>query len=293
MAANVFPLTLGSSNEDTRPKLGDGSDTYQGDLRMNSISASFRQRLRAPGRALLGTFVKSPSPQAIEIFGDLGFDFVIIDAEHAPLDRGTIDHLLLAAKASGIAALVRVAETSASHILSPLDSGAAGVIAPHIDSVEKARALVAESRYSKGRGFSNSPRAGGYGQKTVWQHVDQADDEVIVVGMIEDPKAVTNIEEILCVDGLDAVFIGRGDMAVALNDRQPGAPVVQEATSKVISAAKKAGKTVFLLAATPQEAAEFYAQGVGAFVISSDQGFLRTAAANALSAFTDSDSART
>lgn len=284
---------LDSGNAGTRLMLGDCSDTYQGDLRMNSTTASFRQQLRAPGRALLGTFVKSPSPQAIEILGDLGFDFVIIDAEHAPFDRGTIDHLLLAAKASGIAALVRVAETSASHILSPLDSGAAGVIAPHIDSVEKARALVAESRYSKGRGFSNSPRAGGYGQRPIWQHVDQADDEVIVVGMIEDPKAVSNIQEILDVDGLDAVFIGRGDMAVALNDREPGAPVVQEATSKVISAANKAGKTVFLLAATPQEAAEFYARGVRAFVISSDQGFLRTAAAQALSAYSDFNFART
>ncbi|MNI89243.1 alpha-dehydro-beta-deoxy-D-glucarate aldolase [compost metagenome] len=88
------------------------------------------------------------------------------------------------------------------------------------------------------------------------------------------------------------MFIGRGDMAVALNDRESGAPVVQEATSKVISAANKAGKTVFLLAATPQEASEFHARGVAAFVISSDQGFLRTAAAHALCAFTDSNSAR-
>lgn len=260
---------------------------------MNCITSNFRQQLRTPGRALLGSFIKSPSPQAIEILGDLGFDFVIIDAEHAPFDRGAIDHLLLAAKASGIAALVRVAETSASHILSPLDSGATGIIAPHIDSVEKAQALVAESRYSKGRGFSNSPRAGGYGRKAVWQHVDQADGEVIVIGMIEDPKAVSNIEEILGVEGLDAVFIGRGDMAVALNDRAPGAPIVQEATSKVISAANKAGKAVFLLAATPQEASEFHARGVAAFVISSDQGFLRAAAANALSAFTSSNSAKT
>ena len=286
---------LHSGNARIRSMLvqGGGSKNNQGNLLMNSIKASFRQQLRATDRALLGTFIKSPSPQAIEILGDLGFDFVIIDAEHAPFDRGTVDHLLLAAKASGIAALVRIAETSTSHILSPLDSGAAGVIAPHIDSVEKAKALVAESRYSKGRGFSNSPRAGGYGQRTIWQHVDQADDEVIVIGMIEDPKAVSNIDEILGVDGLDAVFIGRGDMAVALNDREPGAPVVQEATSKVISAAIKAGKAVFLLASTPQEAAEFYSRGVGAFVISSDQGFLRTAAAQALSAFADSNSART
>lgn len=260
---------------------------------MNSIKASFRQRLRTTDRAMIGTFIKSPSPQAIEILGDLGFDFVIIDAEHAPFDRGTVDHLLLAAKASGIAALVRIAETSTSHILSPLDSGAAGVIAPHIDSVEKAKALVAESRYSKGRGFSNSPRAGGYGQKSIWQHVDEADYDVIVIGMIEDPKAVSDIDEILEVEGLDAIFIGRGDMAVALNDRAPGAPAVQEATTKVISAANKAGKTVFLLASTPQEAAEFYAQGVAAFVVSSDQGFLRTAAAQALSAYTTLNSART
>jgi len=260
---------------------------------MNTITTSFRHLLKNSDRPLLGTFIKSPSPQAIEILGDLGFDFVIIDAEHAPFDKGTIDHLLLAAKASGIAALVRVAEASASHILSPLDSGASGVIAPHIDSVAKAKALVAQSRYSEGRGFSNSPRAGGYGRKSIWQHVDQADDEVVVVGMIEDPSAVANIDDILSVEGLDAVFIGRGDMAVALNDREPGAPVVQDATAKVINAARRVGKTVLLLASTPQEAKSFHALGVGAFVISSDQGFLRTGAAEALGAFTNSTSAIT
>ncbi|KGK25401.1 HpcH/HpaI aldolase family protein [Pseudomonas plecoglossicida] len=250
-------------------------------------AAGFRQQLLAGEKPLLGTFIKSPSPHATEILGALGFDFVIVDAEHAPFDRGTIDHVLLAAKASGIAALVRIQATTAHQILAPLDDGASGVVAPHINSAEQARILVAASRYSHGRGFSNSPRAGGYGARSVWEHVDASDHEVAVIAMIEDPEAVDDIDAILAVDGLDAIFIGRGDLSVALNDRSDGNPLVQEATKRVIESAQRAGKAVLLLAANPAEAVEFHSLGVNGFVLSSDQGFLRAAAMQALKAFSE------
>lgn len=253
----------------------------------------FRQRLLSSEKPLFGTFIKTPSPHATEIIGALGFDFVIIDAEHAPFDRGTIDHLLLAAKAVGVPALVRIAATTSHHILAPLDDGAAGVIAPHINSAEKASELVSASRYGLSRGFSNSPRAGGYGAQSMWQHVDQEDQNVAVIAMIEDPEAIEDIDAILAVEGLDAIFIGRGDLSVALDDRAPGAPQVQQATVQVIAAAKRANKAVFLLAANTTEAAEFYALGVNGFVLSSDQGFLRTAAMQALKAFSESCVAHT
>jgi staphyloferrin B biosynthesis citrate synthase len=251
-------------------------------------STGFRQRLLSSKEPLFGTFIKTPSPHATEIIGALGFDFVIIDAEHAPLDRGTVDHILLAAKAAGIASLVRVPATTPHHILAPLDDGAAGVVAPHISSAAKARELVDSSRYARNRGFSNSPRAGGYGERSIWEHVDAADQEISVIAMIEDPEAVEDIEAILAVDGLDAIFIGRGDMSVAMNDRLSGAPGVRLATERVIEAARQAQVAVLLLASTPAEAAEFRQLGVTGFVLSSDQGFMRAAAAQALKAFSES-----
>lgn len=245
----------------------------------------FRQQLLTTEKPLFGTFIKTPSPHATEILGAVGFDFLIIDAEHAPFDRGTLDHLLLAAKAAGIPALVRVPATDAVHILAALDDGAAGVVAPHISSVEKGHELVAHSRYEYGRGFSNSPRAGGYGERSQWDHVDRADREIAVIAMIEDPEAVEDIEAILEVDGLDGIFIGRGDLSVAMDDREVGAPSVQKATERVIDAARRAGKSIFLLSSSPAEAATFHSLGVNGFVVSSDQGFLRTAATQALKAF--------
>jgi 2-keto-3-deoxy-L-rhamnonate aldolase RhmA len=250
-----------------------------------SAACNFRQLLLSSDKPLFGTFIKTPSVHATEIIGGLGYDFVVIDAEHAPFDRGSTELLLLAARAAGIAALVRIADTQAHQILSVLDDGAAGVLAPHIASAESARQLVAASRYEGRRGFSNSPRAGEYGTRTLWEHVDQADQEVAVIAMIEDPEAIDDIDAILDVKGLDAIFIGRGDLTVAMRDRAPGAPRVKEATEKVLAAAERANKKVFLLASSPEEAADFYRKGVKAFVVSSDQGLLKTAAQQALTAY--------
>src|SRR5580704_11938958 len=157
---------------------------------MSETQISFRQRFLSV-ELLLGTFIKTPTTHAIEILGALGFDFVVIDEEHAPFDRVTIDNLLLAARASNVAGIVRVAESSPAKLLAALDDGATGVLVPHVFSVGKAKEMVAACRYRRGkRGFSNSPRAGGYGQLGVWDHVDKADASVTVVAMIEDPEAL-------------------------------------------------------------------------------------------------------
>ncbi|TWC27946.1 2-keto-3-deoxy-L-rhamnonate aldolase RhmA [Pseudomonas sp. SJZ079] len=244
-----------------------------------------KDRLKANDAPLFGTFIKTPTVHGVEIIGGLGYDFVIIDAEHAPFDRSAIELLILAARASGVMALVRVGDTHAHEVLTALDNGADGVVAPHIWSADRAKQLVAMSRYGGKRGFSNSPRAGGYGARSLWEHVDLADSEVAVIAMIEDPEAIENIDAILATEGLDAIFIGRGDLTVAMNDRVPGAPLVKEATEKLLDAAQRASKPVFILAANPDEAAYYRRRGVRCFVLSSDQGFLRAAAQQALSAF--------
>ncbi len=119
----------------------------------------------------------------------------------------------------------------------------------------------------------------------MWGHVDAADLEVTVIAMIEDPEAIDEIQEIVSVDGIDGIFIGRGDLAVALNDRGPGFPLVRAATQKVIEAARLSGKPVCILVSDPAEASEFRALGASMFVTSSDQGFLRRAAIDTFTQF--------
>lgn len=247
--------------------------------------AAFRARLAA-GDKLSGTFIKTPTGHAIEIFGDLAYDFVVIDEEHAPFGRQAIDQALVASRAARIAALVRVASAAPPNLLSVLDCGAAGILVPHVATVEKARDVVANCRYRNGRrGFSNSPRAGRYGGLSLSEHVAQADAAVSIVAQIEDPEALDHIEDIARVDGVDALFIGRGDLAVAMGAASSDAPEVAAAATRVAKAARAAGKPVMVFVTGSADAAAMRALGASAFVFSSDQGLMRQAAAKALAEF--------
>ncbi len=248
--------------------------------------SDFRRRFSA-GEQLVGTFIKTPTSHAIEILGDLGFDFVVIDEEHAPFNRESIDLALLAAKASGTAGIVRVPDSGPAGILSALDCGATGVLVPHVATVEIARSVAAASRYRGGnRGYSGSTRAGRYGGASVWTTVDAADTQTAVIAMIEDPQAIENIDAIVAVDGIDGVFIGRGDLTVAYGAPSNTAPVIQDSVERITKAARAAGKPVCVMVNSADEAEGFRQLGASAFIVSSDQGFMRRAAAQALKDFT-------
>jgi 2-keto-3-deoxy-L-rhamnonate aldolase RhmA len=245
----------------------------------------FRRRFTA-GEPLLGTFIKTPTSHAIEILGDIGFDFVVIDEEHAPFDRTSTDIALFAARASGTAGLVRVAEARAPNILSALDCGATGILVPHVASVEKAKEIVSWSRYRGGRrGYSGSGRAGRYGGTPLWTNVDEQDARTTVIAMIEDPEALPVIDQIANVDGLDGFFIGRGDLTVALGATSNTAPEVQDAVGRIVAAARSADKPVCVMVGQAAEAKSFRELGVSAFIVASDQGFMRRAASEALRDF--------
>jgi staphyloferrin B biosynthesis citrate synthase len=239
-----------------------------------------RRRLLA-SEQLVGTFVKTPTTHATEIIGALGFDFVVVDEEHAPFDRLATDAVLLAARAAGTAALVRVKDISG--ILSVLDCGAAGVLVPHVATATRAREAAAACRYQGGRrGYSGSPRHAGYGAGGMWKTVEAADAATVVIAQIEDPEALDDIDAIAAVDGIDALFIGRGDLAVALGAKSSDAPEVRSAVERIGAAARAAGKPVCVFVAGQSEAAWLRDKGATAFVVASDQSFIRKAAAQAL-----------
>ncbi|MCC2097214.1 MAG: aldolase [Hyphomicrobiales bacterium] len=250
-----------------------------------SASSSFRGRLLA-GDLVLGSFIKTPTGHATEIFGDIGFDFVVADQEHAPFGRPEIDTVLLAAKAADIAGLVRVPSSNPTEILQALDCGASGVMVPHIVNRADAEATVAACRYRDGRrGFSNSPRGGRYGGLGLWDHVDAADARATVIAMIEDPEAVDAIDSIVNVEGLDCVFIGRGDLTVALGEASPASGRIEEATEAITKSARSAGKIVCAMTAGGDDAKWLQTLGVTAMIVASDQAFMRQAAAHSLQEF--------
>jgi 2-keto-3-deoxy-L-rhamnonate aldolase RhmA len=244
----------------------------------------FRQRLLAR-EPLLGTFVKTPTIHTTEILGELGFDFVVIDAEHAPFDRVSIDQVLLAAKAWDIAALVRVDRGDDASILAALDDGASGVLVPHVANAAKAKAVAEAAHYKDGRrGFSNSSRAGRYGAAGFWDHVQQQDSSVVAMAMIEDPEALHCLPDIMATPGLDAVFIGRGDLTIALGAASLDGPEVKAAVEAITAAATAAAKPVcaHVGGVRPEEVQWLRGLGVSAFIIASDQGLMRRAGAQVL-----------
>lgn len=187
-------------------------------MRMGYHQSDFRKRL-LDGERIAGTFIKTPTPHATEILAGLGFDFVVVDQEHAPFDRGDIDGLMSVTSAIGIGGIVRVADPS--WILPALDMGADGVLVPHVNSREAAEQVVAAARHGGGsRGYSPSTRAGRYGGLTLEEHVARADESVSVWAMIEHPDAIADAAAIAAVDGVDALFLGLGDRSAWRPDRE-------------------------------------------------------------------------
>jgi 2-keto-3-deoxy-L-rhamnonate aldolase RhmA len=245
-----------------------------------SAARDFRSRI-LNRQHVLGTFVKLPTPHAVEIVGQVGFDFVIIDQEHSPLDRAAIDIACLAARATNIAAIVRVSE--AANILSALDCGATGVMVPHCDSPERARQIAAACRHRGGsRGFATTTRAGSYGGAAREQHIAEQDVSVTCIAMIEDQAALAHLEAIAAVKGIDAFFIGRGDLTAAL-----GVEGMKAAVKQITDVARGANMPTVALVSGRDDARAMRDLGVAAFVHSNDQNLLKTAAAQALKDYGD------
>lgn len=243
---------------------------------MTPSALTFRQRVLAR-ETLVGTFLKTPTSHGTEIIGGLGFDFVVIDQEHSSFDRASIDVALLAARAHSIPALVRV--QGPETILSALDSGAIGVLVPHVVNADYARRVAGHCRYNGGRGFATSTRAGGYTAVPMWKHIEMADDEIVVVAQIEDPPALDHLDAIAAVDGIDSLFIGRGDLTAAFADRSKDPPKVRDAAERTAAAALKAKKCVSVFTSGGPETTWLQSLGASMFVLASDQSFLRNGAA--------------
>ncbi|UHL64666.1 aldolase/citrate lyase family protein [Paralcaligenes sp. KSB-10] len=232
----------------------------------------------SPNITHLGTFVKTNSVHVIEILGLSSLDFGVLDAEHAPLDRSALDLLMLAGRAANWPLIVRIPDTASSTILSVLDIGAAGLLVPHVDSAQQARAVVAKVRYRGGeRGFSSSPRAARYGTLGMKECLSAAEGS-LVVAQIESETAVDSVEDILTVDGIDGIFIGRADLALSFGLDNLHHARVSQATEHAINSARSAGKIAGIAVGNVIERDAFAEMGANWIVVGSDQSLLRQAA---------------
>ncbi len=193
--------------------------------------ASLKARARA-GEKLLGVLVRMPTEELLEMAAVSGFDFVVIDCEHGPADVGDLRNHLALAQVHGVDVLVRIGSAEPALALRALDQGAGGIIAPHVDDVATAEALVASVHYPPlgARGFATYARAGRFGQADPVAHRERFLADTLVFGMIESPIGVAAAADIFAVDGIDGTMIGTADLTAS---RQPDDPSVADLVASV------------------------------------------------------------
>ncbi|WP_214198883.1 HpcH/HpaI aldolase family protein [Novosphingobium profundi] len=233
-----------------------------------------RERVRAAD-PVIGTFVKTTSPQTIEVLGHSGLDFAVLDAEHAPFGVESLDRTLGAARGAGLAALVRIPDHAPAFINTCLDLGASGVLVPHTLTAADAEAIADAARFGRGqRGFSPSGRAGSYGQIDHASYRAAADSGCNIWCQIEDRAAMSRLDEIAAVDAVDCLFIGPADLSLSLGYGGMDDPRLLEAIRAIAAAGRRHGRAVGLYVGNTGKVADMIALGITVFVCGSDQGFM-------------------
>jgi len=197
------------------------------------------RQILAKGEIALGMKCAS-SPALVEIMGYAGLDFVAIDMEHGPLGFEIVEQMIRAAEVSQITPLVRVPRNDPSDIQHALDSGAQGVIVPHVMKRADAERVVEACRYPPQgrRGTCPRVRAGHYGLLNAKDYYAEANREVQAIILVEDPEALDRIDDILSTPGLDIVYIGLADLSQSMGFPGQGlnAPEIRNALNAVCEA---------------------------------------------------------
>jgi 2-keto-3-deoxy-L-rhamnonate aldolase RhmA len=226
------------------------------------------------------------SPELVELFGHLGYDFVFLDGQHCGLNVELARTMMRAADLTGMTSLVRVPRNDPSVILEYLDAGAGGIIVPNIATLAEAEAAAAATRYPPVgiRGGFGRSRAANYGiTQTQVEYFTKTNDEVLCVALIEDESALSNLPAICSTPGVDIILIGPGDLSLSMGI--PGGwkdPRVQAAIEQIRAAAAAGGKPAMIAALDAADGRRLYAQGfqliaVGAagLIVTSGGNFLK------------------
>ena len=208
----------------------------------------------ARGEPAFGVSLMFPSPQLVEMVAHAGFDWVLIDCEHGSIGPADVELMSMAADASGITAIGRPRSNSTADIQSIMDRGVKGVQVPHINTRADAERAVAAVKFGPGAGrglaAGTRPDRWGLGAK-MSDFVEQANAGSLVCVQIEHAEAVTNIDDILQVDGIDVHFIGPSDLSQSMGyPGNPDAPPVADAIAQTLQRIRDAGAVPGMPAAT-------------------------------------------
>jgi len=231
------------------------------------------------GQTQLGLWSTLCSENTTEIVSGSGFDWILFDTEHAPIEVAGLLPLLRAAAATSVNPVVRPAGNDRVLIKKILDLGAPTILVPYVQSVAEAKAAVSAAKYPPVgmRGVAGSTRASAYGRDIDYLHT--ANDAVCVLVQLETTEALTATAHIAALDGIDGVFIGPSDLAASMGYMgNPGHDKVQQAIRQSLGEIQSAGKPAGILAVTEADAQRYLEWGFNFVAVGIDAGLLRQAA---------------
>ena len=247
----------------------------------NKTKAKLRQNL-----PVYGVISTSDDPQLAELYGIAGFDFYMLDAEHALIDPAQAIHAIRACELTDITPLVRIGSKDPKLVLQYLDAGMMGVMMPGLESVEEVQMLVNAIKYfpvgKRGMGISRASGYTAYTGTTAPEYINFSNDETLVIIQFEDDELLEKFPALCAVPGLDACVIGPRDLSLNMGFPD-GAnhPEVQDVIDKAIAIMKNAGIAAGITAGTRADAAKQVARGASmiltasqALILSGSKDFL-------------------
>ncbi len=244
------------------------------------------KQLWEDGKPAINGWLAIPSGFSAEVMAQGGWDSVTVDLQHGVQDYQTMVTCFQAMQSHPVLPMVRVPWNEPGIVGKVLDAGAYGIICPMINTKAEAEAFVSYCRYPPAGKRSNGPiRAGIYGVGTAYQST--ANQEILCLPMIETQEAVDNLDAILDVPGIDAVYIGPSDLGFSMGlipvlDREE--PVIMDIYKKILDATKKRGLRACVHCLTPAYAKRMIAMGFNLVTLGNDSGLMLGAARAAVKA---------
>jgi 4-hydroxy-2-oxoheptanedioate aldolase len=241
---------------------------------MNLPVNTFKHAIAA-GRLQIGLWSMLSNPITVEILAGAGFDWLLLDTEHAPNELPMVLSQLQAAKGGTAHPVVRVPWNDMVAIKRFLDIGAQTILVPYVETAAQAQAAVAATRYPPAgvRGFAGGARASLYGR--VKDYARTCQDEICVLVQVETRLGVENIEAIAAIEGIDGIFIGPGDLAAALGHvGQTEHPEVLAAIEDAIGRIRACGKPPGILTVDESLAQRYIELGCLFTAVGTDVGVL-------------------
>lgn len=241
---------------------------------MDMPKNTFKQALR-DGRIVYGTWLMSGAPSTAEALGCAGFDFLVVDMEHVPVDTPEMIEILRTLAGTPAQAVVRLPWNDMVMVKRALDGGAQNVMMPFVQNADEATRAVASTRYPPEgiRGVAAMHRASRYA--TVPNYLKGAGDEISVTVQIETLSALEQLPQIAAVPGVDSIFIGPGDLSASMGFLGDiGRVEVQDKLRHAAQLCKQLGKPCGIVGPNPEMVGKFLEYGYTWVAVASDMGLM-------------------